>query len=328
MNRDSPASIRTSSQPECYFCRTPGEILYEGLTDRLFGAPGKWGFRQCPNAECGLVWLDPTPSASDLGKCYECYYTHRTQHVRTGGTAFRTALRGAYRTFMNVTGIRKQRQRLADMYLDTRASGKLLDVGCGDGSRLARMRELGWQVEGQELDAQAAATAHQFYKLQVRVGPLEEIGYPSESFDAVTMNHVIEHVYEPIELLSECRRILKPSGRLVVVTPNTESLGHRLFKANWRGLEPPRHLLTFCPRTLRILVQRAGFTTFRTWTTAAHAELIAEGSLQVAAAASGAKPPQTSVRRRLASVCYQVCAQLFSITYPGTGEECVMEATK
>src|SRR5690606_4600196 len=74
-------------------------------------------------------------------------------------------------------------------------------------------------------------------------------------------SHVLEHVYDPSGLLSECYRLLKPGGHLRVVVPNPKSWGHKLFGSRWRGLEPPRHLHLFTPEALRMLSERAGFET-------------------------------------------------------------------
>jgi 2-polyprenyl-3-methyl-5-hydroxy-6-metoxy-1,4-benzoquinol methylase len=93
----------------------------------------------------------------------------------------------------------------------------------------------------------------------VRLGSLEAQLYPDASFDAVLLSHVIEHVHEPQRLLREVVRILRPGGRLVVMTPNARGLGRRLYGAAWRGLEPPRHLTVLAPDSLRLLFMQAGF---------------------------------------------------------------------
>jgi SAM-dependent methyltransferase len=145
----------------------------------------------------------------------------------------------------------------AVMWLPSSPCGQLLDVGCGGGHFLARMKELGWQVRGVEPDAEAVSMARE-RDLNVFHGMLADARFPANEFDAVTMNHVIEHVPDPIELLQECRRVLKTSGRLVIVTPNTASLGRSRFARAWRGWEPPRHLFLFTPKTLRLSAERAG----------------------------------------------------------------------
>src|SRR5206468_4239492 len=131
-------------------------------------------------------------------------------------------------------------------YLPSMRDGRLLEIGVGSGQMLAAMRTHGWQVEGVDLDPAAVRNA-QAKGLPVKLGTLEEQNYPDCSFDAIVMSHVIEHVPAPVSFLNECRRVLKPHGRLVLITPNSDSLGHRLYDRNWRGLEPPRHLHIFNP---------------------------------------------------------------------------------
>ncbi|MGH2395464.1 MAG: class I SAM-dependent methyltransferase [bacterium] len=120
--------------------------------------------------------------------------------------------------------------------------GRLLDVGCGSGRFLVHMRDLGWEVTGVEPDPVAVRVAHRSFHLNVASGTLEDAGFPESCVDVVTMNHVIEHVPDPISSLRECNRVLREGGRLVVVTPNVHSLGHWYFNHSWRGLEVPRHL--------------------------------------------------------------------------------------
>jgi 2-polyprenyl-3-methyl-5-hydroxy-6-metoxy-1,4-benzoquinol methylase len=143
------------------------------------------------------------------------------------------------------------------MYLPCQRNGHLLDIGCGNGQALQCMGELGWQVQGVDFDPKAVQIASK-KGLAVRLGSLEAQGFPSDSFDAITMSHLIEHVHDPLSLLRECRRILKPRGHLVMVTPNSEGWGHQRFGGSWMHLDPPRHLHIFNRQSLRELTGRAG----------------------------------------------------------------------
>lgn len=120
------------------------------------------------------------------------------------------------------------------------------------------MQALGWQVEGVDFDPKGVRNA-QAKGLTVHLGDLDRQGYPDDSFDAVAMSHVIEHVPDPSALLRECRRILKPGGRLVVLTPNVASWGHRLYGSDWRGLEPPRRMRGSRPSIAAPARERAGY---------------------------------------------------------------------
>ena len=125
---------------------------------------------------------------------------------------------------------------MGSMALAGRAPGKLLDVGCGNGEFLAMMQQAGWDVSGVEPDPTAAQVSSERLNITVPTVDLEGASFPSKSFDAITLSHVLEHVYDPIGVLRECRRILKPAGHVVIVTPNIGSLGHARFGGNWRGL--------------------------------------------------------------------------------------------
>jgi 2-polyprenyl-3-methyl-5-hydroxy-6-metoxy-1,4-benzoquinol methylase len=166
-------------------------------------------------------------------------------------------------------------------YLGSKPHGHLLDIGCGSGMLLKGMHHLGWQVEGVDFDAEAVRNARA-KGLRVHLGSLAEQNFPDDTFDAVTMSHLIEHVSDPVALLRECYRILKPGGHLVIVTPNANSWGHRLYGADWRGLEPPRHIHIFANGPLKSVLREAGFHKVHLSTTirAANFYFIASRSLR------------------------------------------------
>lgn len=270
--------IRTRPQPACILCCRLGVDLYRNLADRLFGVGGSWSFKQCSDPSCGLVWLDPMPLTEDLGKAYANYYTHAAppSPQRDGhSSALKQYCRNAQslyvrRRFGYANGrasgfahclgglLHFYRTEASSTFLASVPGGKLLDVGCGSGAYLAAMRHLGWAVAGVDFDPAAVAAARRA-GLDVNCGSLEAQQYPAAAFDAVALSHVVEHLPDPVATLQECARILKPGGRLLLFTPNTASLGHRLFREDWRGLEPPRHLFLFSAGSMDRLLRQAGF---------------------------------------------------------------------
>jgi SAM-dependent methyltransferase len=146
------------------------------------------------------------------------------------------------------------------MYLQGMRPGRVLDVGCGNGSRLAELRARGWDVQGVEPDSKAAAVAHERYHVPVVVGTLERDTFPQASFDAIVMTHVIEHVRDPLPVLRTCRMLLRPGGKLVVTCPNLDAYGHRRYGASWIALDAPRHEHLFTRASLIALSSAAGFT--------------------------------------------------------------------
>jgi len=272
--------IRTVACPRCVLCGSEGRLLYLDQTDRLFGAAGSWNFKICPDGKCGLVWLDPMPLEQDIGKAYANYYTHALRSIG-GSASLREKIHGLMRRgywankynypitresfivrsfgkLMYLFPIHRCEADAEVRFLNAVQQGRLLDVGCGAGEWLLKMRERGWSVEGCDFDRHAVEVARQS-GLKVECGPLEKQNYPANSFDAVTLNHVIEHIPDPHHILAECFRILKPGGKLVLFTPNNASLGRRIFKESWRGLEPPRHLHLFSMQSMHGILAAAGF---------------------------------------------------------------------
>ncbi len=253
------------------------ELAHAGVRDRVFAcAPGEWNLYRC--LACGSGFLDPRPTVATIGLAYASYFTHASaegvgQPPRSAWRRYRVAQRNAYlnlnygyrltpaasRIPRWLSTERRQRWEKHCGYLRFAGPGaRLLDIGCGNGRFLLQMRALGWDVSGVEPDAKSAAAAVAA-GLKVRVGPLQTGLLPDAHFDAVTLNHVIEHLHDPIAVLRMALRSLKPGGALSVATPNFEAAGHRLFGPDWFPLDPPRHLVLFTPASLRRVLVRAGF---------------------------------------------------------------------
>jgi len=266
--------IRSAPCPRCLACGREGVELYNGLTDSLYGAPGAWRMVHCADAQCGMLWLDPKPLEVDLIKAYARYHTHSRpsrSRAELGLSALNALCKLASRALDLCTGLARQRRTLRVMYLGDLKPGKLLEVGTGAGRFLHRMHRARWIVQGTELDPAAAARARRKYSLDVDVGNLVDLHYAAGAFDAVAMSQVLEHVHDPLALLKECHRVLRPGARLVLTTPNALARAHRLYGRYWRGLEPPRHLHLFTPAALSRCARAAGFAPLELKTLAAEA---------------------------------------------------------
>lgn len=123
-------------------------------------------------------------------------------------------------------------------------NGTLLDVGCGNGRYLSTMRTLGWDVQGVELSENGLKVC-QAANLPVHHGDLASAAFPEESFDVITVRHVVEHIRDIHSLMAELARILKPNGKLMIETPNSHALGRSYCGANWYANDVPRHLILF-----------------------------------------------------------------------------------
>lgn len=262
------------------------------------------------------------PMEEELPKAYSEYYTHAVQAPSGLVTKF---LVEAYRFLLRLTPIYREKKLIDRMYVGTLPPGRVLEVGCGDGTRLAELRNLGWDVQGQEVDPKAASHARNVAGIPVYLGALEEAPFQEHEFDAVLISHVLEHVYDPVSLLKICNRLLKERGTLVAITPNVASYGHKQFGAAWRGLEPPRHLMLFSPNTLQQIARKSGFEKCEGWTTAANAEVVIAGSLKI----RGSKRDLWSrLGRAFLLIVYQMRAYFTHRRHPDTGEECVLRAIR
>ncbi len=336
--------IRVREARSCLLCGCEGTLLYADLQDRLFGAPGNWNLMQCP--ECQLVWLNPQPIPEDVGKLYARYYTHQkhdaSKRILAGlrksvnasilMSSFGYQLNGPSKiigSMLSWIGPLKDLAGGEVLWLEYGDKRRLLDVGCGNGSFLVHMRQLGWEVTGVEPDEEAVSAARKKFGLEAFHGSLEEAKFPDGHFDAITMNHVIEHVIDPEGLLKECCRVLRPGGKLVVVTPNIKSLGRRVFGEYWRGFEVPRHLFLFDPEALRtcagqseLTVQKIQTTSnLARWMWAASRHLKKDGML------AGGSPKTLGFSLRLEGMAFQAIEYGMSGQREG-GEELVLIATK
>ncbi len=268
--------VAVVARDHCPMCGMTGPARYTDLQDRFFHAPGRWSFREC--GACRHLWLDPAPAPEELPKLYTEYYTHTRQGPDQEGPALDArladalALRGLPRAQAPRVGYMRWLAAklactippvgaLADrvtMYVGEDSPGRLLEVGCGDGRTLARLQSLGWKVQGIEPDRRAARIARMSLHLEVDETTLENAQFGEGQFDAIIMSHVIEHLEDPTRALRTCWRWLDAGGRMVVVTPNLDSLGHATFGPSWMHLDPPRHLHIFSPHSLGKAFLNAG----------------------------------------------------------------------
>ena len=137
----------------------------------------------------------------------------------------------------------------------------ILDVGCSNGSFVSITNSLGLQSEG--VDPSEKAVANGLKKgLNLHVGFLDEVSFPDNSFDAITLYEVIEHIADPVDLLKECARILHPEGILLLGTGNVNSWTRSFRKNRWDFKEMEKHgghINFFSPKSLAILAPRVGF---------------------------------------------------------------------
>jgi 2-polyprenyl-3-methyl-5-hydroxy-6-metoxy-1,4-benzoquinol methylase len=339
--------IESNSLNNCFACGSYGSILYNNIEDRVFKVPGEWNFLQCQNRKCGLIWLDTDPNDIEFIKAYKNYYTHKDKAKKDSGWLRRWYYRamfgyGASRYNYNLNNINFLDKLFgfilslvptykADfdynfLYLGAKHNGKLLEIGCGSGEMLKNMFSLGWNVVGTDIDPEGVKNARA-KGLSVHIGKLEHLNYTENSVDAIVLSHTIEHVNNPKSLFAECFRILKPGGNLIAITPNTESWGHDIFKENWRGLEPPRHLFIYNRSSLKSIVSNTGFKIVLC-RSKARARFIFSESYLIRQNKKSNGIANGSIFLRIWSMLMEILESIYIIFRNNKGEELVLVATK
>ncbi len=252
------------------------EPLYEGLVDPLFGTPGEWSLWRCRG--CGSAFLDPRPTPGSIGRAYSHYFTHEqpAEEEARGplGRFRRRALHGllnaryGYRLEpASAWGARllplvPRTTALTDRWVRhvhrSQEPARLLDVGCGNGEYLLRMRGLGFDVRGIDVDPSAVGEANRA-GLDVRRATLGDLDPGRERYEAITLGHVIEHLPDPAETLRRAHALLSPGGMLWLATPNVDAVAHGVFGRDWYAIDSPRHLVLFSRGALAKLLEAAGF---------------------------------------------------------------------
>lgn len=255
-------------------------MIYSQCRDVVFRAvEGAWDMQRCDN--CGSGFLNPRPTPDSIGRAYENYFTHQERaENKTKNISFKSKISNLIRSSYIGKHYGPRHASLGPlgvlamhMFPDLReaidlhfrclpfprgTSANLLDIGCGNGAFLKIAGEAGWTTFGCDPDPAALklAAAH---TPNLRQGGVPVWSDKQAYFHAISMNHVIEHLHDPVGMLDVCRSMLVPGGLLHIETPNFDSHGRELYGESWRGLEVPRHLVIFTWRSLRDALERRGF---------------------------------------------------------------------
>lgn len=197
---------------------------------------------------CGVKFQHPMPAPEVLGKIYSSEY---------------------YDSFYPEKNLGEQRllfQERLEMLENLREDkkGKVLDVGCGRGVFLEVAKERGWDCIGQEFSRDAAMTLETRLGVEIFVcNNLSEAKFQPESFDLVNMNHVLEHIYEPVKTIREIYRILKPGGIFYCEVPRQSNflnlLSNIFGKRDFGFSYLPEYLFLLDVRSMSLLLEDSGF---------------------------------------------------------------------
>lgn len=209
---------------------------------------------------CALVYQSPRPSRAAMAEYYKTGYrehygevghpTHNGGHALPGDANFEAAMDVWHRA----------QAANARVLGETKASDRVLEIGCRHGRTLAFMRDdVGIEAFGIEpglVDAQKASAAG----ISCFNGTIEDYDPGEMRFDQIQSFHVLEHLHDPLAALLRMRSWLKPGGRMVIEVPNLYQ-PYGLLQENFFQ---NAHLTNFSEATLRVLLIRAGYSVLRT----------------------------------------------------------------
>jgi 2-polyprenyl-3-methyl-5-hydroxy-6-metoxy-1,4-benzoquinol methylase len=234
----------------CPFCNSnEGRRPYLSATDHLLS--GKlFHVEQC--VTCGGLFTNPRPNELNISEYYlsEDYISHAKS-----ARSFTERIYMGVRSYMMSLKI-----RFIAEYLSEKA--QILDMGCGAGDFVLALRKKGFQAIGYEPNPKARQIA-EIKGIEVLPGEQALLNMPGQKMDAITLWHVLEHLHEPITMLEQCKRLLKPGGMLVVATPMYNSYDAACYKNEWAAWDLPRHLLHFNRDSLIKLIEKQGFVAIK-----------------------------------------------------------------
>lgn len=229
---------------ECYLCQSKKvQPFFEKLSHE---------FVKC--LSCGFVFLKPKPG---LFKTLALYYENGFFTGDKNYCGFSNYLLDKKVTARNM-------RRNLDKILSFNKEGKLLDMGCATGIFLKIAQKKGFEPFGVDSSSFAFTHIPKNLKAKVQKTTIGKAEFPDKFFNLVTMWDLIEHLFDPRSDLKHIKKFLKENGVLVIGTSDVESPWAKLWGKNWHFFAPPQHLYYFSKRTLRKLLNQAGFKIIHT----------------------------------------------------------------
>jgi 2-polyprenyl-3-methyl-5-hydroxy-6-metoxy-1,4-benzoquinol methylase len=234
------------SLSRCPICKAENIIKKYSMKDYYCGIKGEFYLWECAN--CGGYFLNPMLDAHELTEYYpDNYYSYNNKASRRGDWKS-LILRYNPLNIWNAIWDRINKGNALGRPSFSSRRGILLDIGCGDGAYLKHIRNLNSKIElygcdpfGRENDIDLLKKKSIVYMNK----GLCDCHYPKKYFDYVCLNHVFEHLPNPVDILKEIETILNENGQLIMGIPNTNSLARLLFQKYWAGFDAPRHLIDY-----------------------------------------------------------------------------------
>lgn len=235
---------------KCLVCGARMKLVYEGLFDDRYGAPGKHDIYRC--LSCGFGRTVPGLKPNDIGKFYAKYYPLSRQSAQ--------AVRKSVSVLPKWQAWLKGTNNIAHHYI--KPGMKVLDVGSASGVSLLEIQALGGKAYGVEPDQSAARLARQL-KLKVFTGFITDNPFPGEKFDVITASQVIEHTPDPRKFLKALSFRLKDDGYAVLSFPNFDAFYRKVFGRRWLHWHVPYHYNFFTKDSFEELAKSVGLEVYK-----------------------------------------------------------------
>lgn len=283
---DTGKAPRVEPLDRCPFCASKRTTHFFTSPDRLHGTPGEFSYHLC--SSCHSVFQNPMVIPEDLHLCYPATYTpyNYKQEIPTidfdalpNGTLRNRLRKAVVREVKGlpvqgiVGGIGKilakhaffRERAFYGLVIDEllpKGAGKhiALDLGCGAGWLIGKLKIVGWEVEGVEWNEAAAQVAREVTGCKIWAGDVRRADIPKGRYHLIVLNHVFEHFSDPKEVLVILRELLTDNGKVVMFYPNPHSFGAQWHKTNWFPWEIPRHLIFPTSKAVKIIASRVGFS--------------------------------------------------------------------
>lgn len=230
---------------KCRFC---GSVELVGMYETSSIQNASYQLAHCKR--CSAISLTPAPSDDELARAYaEDYYGERK-------SKFGPFIENVLNYF------RSARARRLKSLLP---SGKVLDIGCGNGLFLRQLEKMGsFTVYGTEMEGGSAERAKVFLDANLEIGALNERTFYNHTFNAIVLNHVFEHLSDPKYTLDWIDLRIEKNGIVCIALPNIESWQSKFFKGHWLHLDPPRHLVYLSFEGLKNEMTKRGYEVVKT----------------------------------------------------------------
>ncbi|MDJ0839328.1 MAG: class I SAM-dependent methyltransferase [Acidobacteriota bacterium] len=235
------------TESTCPYCGRPGKFAFRA-GDHLYEVTDyQADLYRCEN--CASLYQEPVPTREVIAEFYPGGYWQES----SGKPSLMNRLQATYIRWMLEADLMRLVTKMGP------AAGAWLDIGCSRGDWAALIRDRGWRVSGLEADPRAAAYARETHGLTVEESDGDSWNPEPETWDVISFFHLLEHLRQPKTFLVNCRKALRPGGRILLRVPNINSWQFALFGKRWKGLEMPRHITLPTPDALKAALKEAGF---------------------------------------------------------------------